>query len=403
MSRAGTAVVLAACLSFPGPAPGADRAADEVTLRDGAVALGEVVEPSPRGPLLLLLRRDWARRHLPAWADRWEAAEAATGRLAAAQRRDRLAAWNRDRGKSGPGADDRIAAWIDRELDRLRPENAGAGRPTLLVASLNRSDVRAVRKTPPGTPRLLRLAWRLGLREPEGLTVADLSEALESRGIDTRARGAVNLDPFLPPQPETDAAWLVRRAATEVGVEPDLRFIRYGGLVLPEPPGGQPLNLGSAPMALSALKDLVGGSEADPLPARLGEVAARGRVGAVVTRLDVAPDFSAVAVEMTLWVRHGADRWVPSSSRTARVRPDELGDDAGDDLAADPQVATAFRVVESLGLGVVPPEVRKRSLGVGAATRKALGLARTAADADLAALALPVFDAPRAPQKPARP
>ena len=56
-----------------------------------------------------------------------------------------------------------------------------------------------------------------------------------------------------------------------------------------------------------------------------------------------------------------------------------------------------FQTVEALGLGGIDPEVKRRSLGIGAATRKALGLARSAASTDLATLALPVLDAVKGP------
>ncbi len=118
----------------------------------------------------------------------------------------------------------------------------------------------------------------------------------------------------------------------------------------------------------------------------------RGKVGLVLTKMDMGSDLSVVTVEMALWVRQGPGRWTVSGSRSARVRPDDLGPEAGKDLAEDPQVAMAFKVVESLGLGEIDPALKKRSLAVGAATRKALGQARTAAMADLAALALPILE-----------
>ena len=47
----------------------------------------------------------------------------------------------------------------------------------------------------------------------------------------------------------------------------------------------------------------------------------------------------------------------------------DLPANAGDGLADDPQVKAVFGVVESLGLGEVPPELKRRSLNMGAATR----------------------------------
>ena len=61
-----------------------------------------------------------------------------------------------------------------------------------------------------------------------------------------------------------------------------------------------------------------------------------------MTRLVIQPDMSSVTVESTLWVREG-QRWFPFGSRNATVRPDDLGQEAGKDLAEDPQVKVPSR------------------------------------------------------------
>jgi len=380
------AVALAACFALVAPD---DTAADAVTLKDGQVVRGEVDDAAPRGTVTLLVRRSWAREHLPEWADRWEAAEAPWVKRATDQRRQRLTTWRRERPSPPTGPDDRITPWIDGELERLGHADA---RSELLVAKLPMKDVRAVARAPKGHPRLLRLAWLSRIPAPEGMPFDELTEALEGRGLDVRSPAPVSVDALKPLTPETEWAWLVRRAATEALFDTGLRFVRYQGVVFAEPAEGQPLAPGDGLAALSALKDLLGENPTDPLTERLRGVAASGRVGAVVTRLDVSPDFAGVTVEMTLWVRQKPDRWAPAGSRSARVQTDGLGPDAGKDLADDPRVASAFRAVEALGLGTVPVEWKQRSLAVGAATRKALARVRTAANADLSALALPVLD-----------
>jgi len=111
-----------------------------------------------------------------------------------------------------------------------------------------------------------------------------------------------------------------------------------------------------------------------------------------VTRLEIQPDLDGVTVESTLWICAGPKRWIPFGSRTATVRPADVRADAGQKLADDPQVQSAFDIVESLGLGSVPAELKQRSLRIGAATEKALGTARSALNHDLDALALPVLE-----------
>ena len=241
---------------------------------------------------------------------------------------------------------------------------------------------------------MLRLGWLSGFPNPETMRVDDLKEALEGGASTSAAKTPVSIDALSPPKAETESAWLTRRAATEVSFDPDLRFIRHQGLVLPETEPGQALDAGTAAAGLSALKELARrATRATPWRPGSARSGDGGRVGALVTKLDVAPDLSAVTVEIALWVRQKGDRWSVAGSRSARVRPDDLGPDAGKELADDPQVAQAFQVVEALGFGQAAQEVKQRSLSIGAATRKALGQARTAANADLARLALPVLDA----------
>jgi hypothetical protein len=153
---------------------------------------------------------------------------------------------------------------------------------------------------------------------------------------------------------------------------------------------------------LKRLLELDQGDRKDPLLEKLNAVAAKGRAGAVVTGLQIAPDMSNVTVESALWIRVG-DKWAPFGSRTATVRPEELAAEAGKNLEADPQIKSAFKVVESLGLGAIPAELKERSLRIGAATEKALGMARSAFNEDLQSLALPIQaparDAAEAPPK----
>jgi len=375
-----------------------ESAADAVTLRDGKVVLGQVVEPSPRGTLTVIVRRAWAEAHLPDLAKRWTAEEKALVRRAEALRRSRLEQWKRELA-ANTTPNDPITPWIERQLARLNdPAHVSSSR--LMVANLSRGQVQQVTKAPKAAARLLRLAWRAGFKNTEDLSLDALEDGLEGRGFDVKGLAPVAVDHLLSAQAETEPQWLARRAATEAAFEPGLRFIRIQQLVLPEPDAGQPLDAKAALSALPDLAKLLGGEAVDPLPQRLKEVAAKGRVAAVVTRQEMSPDLDNVTVEMTLWVRGPGDRWGPFGSRSVTVRPAEVKDDEGKDLAEDPQVQMAFRVIESLGLGQVPDDVRKKSLNVGAATRKALAQARSAFQEDLAKLALPVGEADSADAKP---
>jgi hypothetical protein len=395
----GTAAVMGLWLLFTQAAGGVGRpsAADRITLRDGSIVLGLVTAttPGPRGSVEFLVRREWAEKAVKEHAKKWDRATAGGTRAAVEQRRKRLEAWRHDRARN-VDANDRIIQWIDRELARTGARGAPA-RSVLLSVRLPRSDVRGLDRSPAGTERMLRLAWLCSLPDPESMPVAELKDALEARGyaLDVGGRSPpVALDALLPPTTEPEPIWLARRAASELSVDSDLRFVRFQDTVLPDTgTGGLPGGIGltTAMSELKRLLDVDPGEQADPLLEKLKAVAARGRAGAVVTRLQIAPDLSNVTVESTLWIR-GGERWVPFGSRAATVRPEDVGGDAGKGLEADPQIQGAFKVVESLGLGAIPADIKNRSLRIGAATEKALGMARSAFNEDLQALALPVLE-----------
>jgi hypothetical protein len=380
--------LLVLCQAKPATAPVPDSAADAVTLRDGTVVLGQIAEAPPRGLFLMYVRRAWAEANLREQAKKWEAGTALELKRAYEARRDRLAAWKRERMKTD-GKEDPIGRWLDRELSRL--EAPGDPPPaTLLVVGLRRVEIKGVVRRPKASARMLRQGWLAGFRDVETMKLADLKEALAGRGFAADAGNAepVVIDRLLPILPENDEQWLSRRAATEVMNDTGLRFIQVQGLLLPEPLPGQALTMDAAKGLLAGLAPLLEDKPADPLGAQLQEVAARGRVGAVVTQQEMSPAFDAVKITITLLVRNG-QHWSKAGSRTASVRTDALKPGDGNDLAQDPQVAAVFQVFESIGFGF-PPEVKQQSLNIGAATRKALGMARGAFSERLAAMALPL-------------
>jgi len=364
--------------------------ADSLTLRDGTVVAGLVVEPAPKGKVLFLVRRALAEAKAPEWQKRWAAAEAASSAKAREQRLARLKAWRRERKVEGA---DEVAAWLDAEIPRV--EAGGGGPSALMLLAVPRADVRKLDRRPAALGKLLRRGWLVKFAEPERMEPAELASALEGRGYLATAAETPSVDNLLPTPSEPDETWRLRRAATEVAAEPGLRYIRHLGLVLPESsgmdgPGAQ------AAVAGSALKALIGGEGADPMEAKAREAGDRGRTGLVVTRLEIAEDLSAVKVESSLWVKAGPERWQPALSRASTVRPDALHEDEGKALADDPQVQAAFKVVE--GLGNVSPEMARRSLKVGAATRRAMGEAREALRKDLSALEFSLDNRAAAPK-----
>jgi hypothetical protein len=376
------------------PAKPPVTAADVLTLRDGQVALGQVVEPAPRGKVVFLVRREWARTHIRDWAQRWEAAEAVWAHRAMRERRERLEAWKRERRKTGDQPDP-IADWLDTEINRLKNDKVNIQTP-LMAVQLSRNEVRSTTRRSPAKARLLRLGWLAGFEDVEMMTEGELTGALEARGFAPEGDDPAMVDVLLPIPPEPEALWLTRRAATEVQHERGLRFLRYQGWVGPEPEAGAAPD---AALLLGSLKALLGNPPAeDPLAARARAVAAKGRVGLVVTQLAIAPDFSKVQVEITLWVRQSRDLWRPAVARSATIDPNTIPAGADTPLANDPQIKGIFELADALGLNQVAPDFKQRGLNLGAATQRALDQARAAFAQEMEALALPM-DAPPEPAK----
>jgi len=298
-------------LAADGPRGGvADTAFDRITLRDRSVVLGVLTSvsqsPGQRGSVEFLVRREWAQKNLARRVPAWERSAATAARIALAQRKERLRAWRRDRA-ANPADADRVVNWIDHELDRLSAPGA-AERSALLRVRVSKDEVTGLARRPAGCERLLGLAWLCNLPDPESMPLDALKDALEARGyaIDPADKSPLpSLDRLLPPAPEPDQLWLARRAATELSVDSDLRFVRFQDMVMPDGGAGQPMGgLGLSP-ALSELKRLLDPDDArrpDPLVEKLAAIEAKGRKGAVVTRLDIQPDLDGVTVESTFWI-----------------------------------------------------------------------------------------------------
>jgi hypothetical protein len=368
----------------------AHTAADVVTLRDGKVILGQVLDVPPRGRIPVAIRREWAKANLPEKLRVWEASEARHARRAVDDRRRRLLAWRTDR-VATENPDDPILTWITAELDRL--DHLADHPSRLILVELDRSTIRNLIRRNDDEKRMLRQSWIGSIADSETRPVDDLKRLLEGRGFPQSEIDPASIDDLLPLPVESGNHWLARRAATEVRYDKGLKFVQHLGLLLPEDADAANLNI--ADVAGGAIKALLGEPQADPLVLKCREIAGRGKVGMVLTRLDLGNDLQAATVESTLFVRTGPDRWEPAIRRPATVRLDQVGDAQRQGIAADPQVKQVFKVFEGLGLGAAGDQLQQTGINVGAATRQALGQAQSALGADLDSLALPIGEPSR--------
>lgn len=359
-------------------------AADRIVLRDGSELLGQVWDSTPSGGVIILARREWLRAHLPDRTRTWEEAERESTAALEDLWRRRLESWRRER-PTIPAAGDRITPWLHREL-------SGAGGPReaspLMSIEIGREDVKSVEKRGEIAARTLRQAWLLNLPDPETPPLATLTDSVAGRGVSPEGDDAGPIDRLLPPSLETEDRWIVRRAATEVLNDEGLRFIRFGNTVLPEPIPGQPPDpsLGAA-LVEGTVRDFLAGGRADPLPGKLQAVAGRGRVGAMVTRIEIAPDLNSASAESTFYYR-SPDGWERAAWRQASLRVGETPPMVVDVVARDPQIRSMMNLVDSIGGGFVTPELKQQGLMIGATAGGAAVMARVATSRALVDLGL---------------
>jgi hypothetical protein len=117
--------------------------------------------------------------------------------------------------------------------------------------------------------------------------------------------------------------------------------------------------------------------------------------------MELSPDLEGVTVESALYVRTG-NGWARGPWRAGTLRVGDVAPGAAEAVADDPQVKAAFGLVDSIAPGMITPQMKQKGLDVGATTKRALSMARSALSRDLAALAVPLeaADAKKSPPKP---
>jgi hypothetical protein len=360
--------------------------ADRIVLRDGKELLGQIDMSATDATLAVTARRELVRSALPDWIGKWEDAEKSSTAAAELERRERLTVWRQERPAEGV-PEDRITAWLDRELSKP----SGRVTPsTLMAIRLDRDEVRAVERRSDAAAQTLRGAWLLGLANPETANPAGLKDLIAGRSMSIEGDKPIAVDRLLPPAAEPFDHWLLRRAATEALYDDGLRFIAFGNTVLPEPVPGQPLDHGAG-MALveGTIRDVLGVGGANPLPTRFREIASRGRVGAIVTKIEIAGDFGSASAESTLYFRNG-NGWQRALWRSHNLEVGAVPPIVVSMVAADPQVKAVMNLIDSIGAGFVSAEMKERGLAVGATVGGAVVLARTALVRSLAGLSFDI-------------
>ena len=146
---------------------------------------------------------------------------------------------------SGVGPDDRIVP-MDRSRDEPHGESGDLARSTLVSVRLPRGEVRELTQRPVDRPAIAPPGLAERVTRSRDDAAGRIEGCTRSAGYAPDAAGKTPpapLDRLLPPVPETEAVWRGRRAATEVAIDPGLRFLRFQDMVIPDAqPGNQPFN-----------------------------------------------------------------------------------------------------------------------------------------------------------------
>ena len=207
------------------------------------------------------------------------------------------------------------------------------------------------------------------------------------------------MDALLPVYPESSDRWRTRRAATEVTLDPGLRFVQFRDFIIPEvgpnnPPPQSTTELLDTPEAVGGFGAINAVSPFDAIQERLDDAADRGAVGAIVSRLVFSVDSDRVEAEATLWVRQSGGRWSPSCATKGNANVDEPESADAPPLEATP-IRSLLLVLEGVAATPAAPDISERRQSIGAAAQRALFRARTALQTELEPYLLSVPNEPR--------
>ena len=113
----------------------------------------------------------------------------------------------------------------------------------------------------------------------------------------------------------------------------------------------------------------------DSLHLKLDAVAARRRVGMVLTRIVVASDLASASAESSLFF-HNGNNWDRAVWRSQSLEVGAVPPLVTSMVADDPQVKALMNLVDTIGAGFISPAMKERGLVVGTTVGGAVVLAQ---------------------------
>ena len=347
--------------------PKRESGADRVLLRDGTQLVGLVLGRSRDG-WKVAVDWKWLEQHdadrYAAWRAEWIASE----RQRRKQLVERIDRWL----KEHPDAKE-LVSFLESERRRLTEGDPDPSRFSFCLRSVPSRQVRRIIRADAQNKKVYWAAWVAGKEDVCNRPVSELRKRLLPAALEGEP-DLVDLLPRLPPIPDTDATFRVRKALVEFAYRKPLVFQGTPQMWLPVDAQGQP----QMPQDLGKLIErfagqVLGGGVAGgaPSPRRIASEAAKKAAvsGFLVKELDVARGAVPRNVRVMFYVATPDGSWKPVFRF---VEPIKAGDpDKAAELGENPQIKQVLDLAKSLGVRIDPAQLNV-ALGAGAAVDTAL-------------------------------
>ncbi|HEY2253924.1 MAG TPA: hypothetical protein VGH74_22770, partial [Planctomycetaceae bacterium] len=167
------------------PAPSADLAVDQVSLKGGPRLLGSVLGREADGTFAFAVGREWLKKTNLKFFEKVLPEETAETRAALVELRDRIVEWRRER-----AAENDFDFFLKKESERgelsIKAIDAGtyAENAPFMVLDLAPAKIDRIVNQPPQRKRVALAAWREGLADVETRSTNSLMQELKKRKID---------------------------------------------------------------------------------------------------------------------------------------------------------------------------------------------------------------------------
>ena len=356
---------------------------DFVTLKNGVGLRGAVLARGKDGNLLMAVRREWLREIHPDFYKDKTRVQAKVQAANAVLLLARIKAWMKERSEVRD-----LTFFLKSELKRIEKlmEDPDAApkipESQFILLDVSKGQVVRAYVQPRERKRVVLLAWRERLSDPERKSVNDLIQELRKRGVEDLSQ-PVDLSDRLPPHLQGEREWAARKAIVEYRYHKSIDFQGTGNLLVRT--GDEAPNVERLRLILEVLKnqlenellaDLLGkprpshNQRHDPLEKAISAAQQEDARAVRITRVRQNVKTKRVTVEIRFLARMPNSAWKTvwkhvESRDASKPRPE-----VEERIANDPRVKKVVDLVKAVGSQRADDAV-KLALRFGAATMEA--------------------------------